>query len=105
MTGMPIGDKWVVSGTDYSDKVVTWDGKTGKLNYNGRTLTTNDATVPGLGWGNRTFKVMGGYMKLYYLKMYTDGQLVRDFIPVKRNSDGVYGLLDNITKNFFTTTT
>ena len=68
-------------------------------------MTTNDATVPGLGWGNRTFKVMGGYMKLYYLKMYTDGQLVRDFIPVKRNSDGVYGLLDNITKNFFTTTT
>lgn len=101
MTGMPTGNVWVTSLTDYADKVVTWDGTAGTLNYNGKKMTTNNDTVPGLGWGDDSFKVMGGYMKLYYLKMYTDGVLVRDFVPVKR-SDGVYGLLDNVSGEFFT---
>jgi hypothetical protein len=33
-------------------------------------------------------------MQLYSLKMYSSGMLIRDFVPVKRNADGVAGLFD-----------
>lgn len=63
----------------------------------------------GIGWGEQTWYVFNSHaepglmasMKLYYLKMYTNGELVRDFIPVQRDSDGAYGLFDKVTSTFF----
>jgi len=64
--------------------------------------TTAETTYPGAGWGNTTWKVcQNSIIKLYALKMYTDGVLVRDFVPVRRNSDGIYGLYDNVSETFF----
>jgi hypothetical protein len=64
--------------------------------------------VAGSGWGNLSWNVFNApgknniiSLRLYYLKMYTDGVLVRDFIPVQRSSDGAYGLLDRVTNRFF----
>ena len=105
MTGLPVDNIWLASLTDYGDKLVTWDGTTGTLKYGSVTRVTNHADVPGLGWGNGSFQILGGCMKLYYLKMYTDGTLVRDFIPAKRSSDGTYGLLDQLTGTFYTSST
>ena len=41
-------------------------------------------------------------LKMYYLKLYNNGTLVRDFIPAKRNSDNVVGMYDTVSGNFFT---
>lgn len=39
--------------------------------------------------------------KLYYYKLYDNGTLIRDFIPVKRISDSKCGLWDKVTKAFY----
>jgi len=44
----------------------------------------------------------GGDTKIYYFKMYNGNNLVRDFIPAKRNSDGVLGMYDTVSNTFFT---
>lgn len=43
------------------------------------------------------------YLKsiLYSCKIYDNGTLIRDFIPVKRISDNEYGLWDKVTKAFY----
>lgn len=38
----------------------------------------------------------------YSLKLYTSSGLARDFVPCKRNKDGVVGMYDTVTKAFFT---
>ena len=43
-------------------------------------------------------------IKLYYLKIYNNGSLVRDFVPCYRVSDNVGGLYDLVGGNFYTTT-
>lgn len=40
--------------------------------------------------------------KLYYLNIYSGDILVREYIPVRRNTDNIVGLYDNVTKSFFT---
>lgn len=80
----------------------------GSLSVDG-VVNSNIITTPGNGWGDATWYVFNSHgeptlmssMKLYYLKMWTDGVLVRDFVPAKRVSDGVYGLYDRITSSFF----
>ena len=48
----------------------------------------------------------GAYLGLvgsiYYFKIYDNGTLVRDMIPVRRNVDGVLGMYDKVTNTFFT---
>lgn len=67
-----------------------------------------EAANPGFGWGNKSWYVFANHeeglmssMRLYGLKMWTDGKLVRDFVPVVRNSDGVAGLYDLVDHRFF----
>ena len=40
--------------------------------------------------------------KIWYVKIWTGNMLVRDFVPVRRNSDGVLGMYDTVTNAFFT---
>ena len=40
--------------------------------------------------------------KIYYIKIYDDGTLVRDMIPCYRTSDNVVGMLDRINNVFYT---
>ncbi len=44
----------------------------------------------------------GGWNALYYCKIWDNDVLVRDFIPVKRKSDGVCGLYAIVNKIFYT---
>ena len=39
---------------------------------------------------------------IYYCKIYQNNALVRDLIPVIRNSDNVIGLYDTVNKKFYT---
>lgn len=42
-----------------------------------------------------------GYLKLYYLKLYKDNVLTRDYIPCYRKSDNVIGLYDLVNGIFY----
>lgn len=83
--------------------------KSGNDIYVDGTAIDTRKSVAGNGWGNSTWWVFNSHgepalmssMKLYYLKMWTDGELVRDFVPAKRNSDGAIGLYDFATNSFF----
>ena len=44
----------------------------------------------------------GKGMRYYYLKMWLDDVLVRDYIPCYRKSDGEIGMYDFISNSFFT---
>lgn len=39
---------------------------------------------------------------IYYFKVWEDGSLIQDLIPVQRISDGVYGMYDFVSGAFFT---
>lgn len=41
-------------------------------------------------------------LRIYYFKIWDNGILVRDFVPVKRTSDSEIGLLDLIENKFYT---
>lgn len=45
---------------------------------------------------------VGDSIRIYYLKIYNNGILVRDFIPVRRKSDGKIGMLDKVESKFYT---
>lgn len=68
--------------------------------------------IAGRGWGPTTWWVFGHHgepdllssMRLYSLKMWTNGVLVRDFIPVK-NNEGVCGLYDQVENKFYSSLT
>lgn len=71
--------------------------------------TTGTSTLATKGWGTLSYYVCNSHsettltskMKLYSLQMKTDNALVRDFVPVKRNSDGAIGLYDQVEKKFY----
>ena len=43
-----------------------------------------------------------GMFRLYYAKIYNNGTLVRDFVPARRESDGVLGMYDLANGQFYT---
>lgn len=73
-----------------------------------QSVTTITSQIAGKGWGTNTWWVCGHHgepellssMRLYSLKMWTDGTLIRDYIPVK-NSEGICGLYDQVEKMFY----
>lgn len=44
---------------------------------------------------------VNGIRTIYFCKMWYEGTLVRDFIPVKRKEDGKIGLFDKVTNRFY----
>jgi len=42
------------------------------------------------------------YAKVYYVRIWNNGLLVRNFIPARRNSDGEIGMYDTVSNTFFT---
>ena len=75
---------------------------------NGVSSTEQDDTENKEGDG--TFRVFGGFynkypntaFKLYSFKIYLNGTLLRDFVPVVRKVDNVAGLVDKVDGNFYT---
>lgn len=39
--------------------------------------------------------------RIYYFKIFSDNNIVRDFIPVRRTADGAVGMYDSVTRQFF----
>ena len=71
--------------------------------YTNASFTCPTATIYIFnGNNNGTLANYYGYIRLYSFKIYNNNQLVRDFIPVQRIEDSLYGLYDNVSKQFFT---
>ena len=72
----------------------------------GTTDNVTNATLPLFCWYSNIdgIKQYSHYSeaKLYSVKIYDNGTLVRDFVPAKRNSDGVVGLYDTVNNVFYT---
>ena len=58
------------------------------------------ATANLIVFGYRSVQRHSG-MSLYKLKLYNDGELTRDFVPVQKLSTGKIGLYDKVTKEFY----
>ncbi len=95
-------------GNTYSIHTVSYnlDG-TGNVYVDGSETATLTANANS-GWGEYTWYVCSGHeeilpstMRLYYLKMWADGAIVRDFVPALRNSDSVAGLFDLANGKFY----
>ena len=90
------GVRYVVSA---SDAGITIDGS-----------VVSFPAVSGGGWGSMTWYIFSSHkestlksnMRLYGLKMYTDGQMIRDYIPCVRLRDSKPGLYDMVNNQFFT---
>lgn len=84
------------------------DAANGKLIVNGNEYTF----TPEANWTSATqFKIFradvgsnhySANMKLYYFKIYDNGELRRDLVPCKRKSDNTPGLYDRVTGAFYT---
>lgn len=82
----------VLNGVSHSN------GKTGDMNGTG-TFYIFGRNNDGTAW------LQPNGMRFYYLKMYLDGELVRDYIPCYRKSDGEIGMYDLVSNSFFTKAT
>ena len=71
-----------------------------KINWNG-SATNFTTTKPLYLLGDPAASGRNSYATLYYMKIYNNGTLVRDFVPVKRNSDSAIGMYDTVSKRFF----
>lgn len=83
-------------------QVITVDGTTNTYSRTGDFNGTLPFFVFGRNQGDGT---IGGHalgMRYYYLKMWLDDVLVRDYIPCYRKSDGEIGMYDLVSNSFFT---
>lgn len=102
------------SGSNVTTSLFSSEGKhtvkvtsDGNISLDGTRVNSNVYTA-GIGWGTLSMWIFCSHgeptlyatMKLYSLKMWTDGELVRDYIPCI-NPIGEYGLYDRVEKQFY----
>ena len=89
---------------DWNKNVINYkvnNGNTNQYTFTEQTFTT--------GYQLRLFALSRGenaisqaYTKIYYFQIYDNNTLIRDFIPARRNSDGVVGMYDTVEQRFYT---
>ena len=90
---------------------ITLDGKNKKFSIRGPATYDCDITTTITRQSNSSLSIFAdnragnpdnfSKMKLYAFKVWKNGTLIRDYIPVKRNSDGVVGLFDLVGGLFY----
>lgn len=74
-------------------RTATATANTFQCDYNMYLFNCNMAgEIPSLGLKGR----------VYYCKIYDNGTLIRNYVPVLQNSTGLYGLLDKVNNKFYT---
>ena len=79
------------NGININNSIINWTG----------TATTFTGTRPLTMFGVTDAQTRYAQIKMYYLKITANGELVRDFIPAK-NSNNVIGMYDTVSGTFFT---
>jgi hypothetical protein len=96
-------DYWAegIEYTVYMDKNVgqTVNGVTTVWSGTANTFTT-PRTLSMFGTTDDTSRY--AKIKMFYLKIWQSGELIRNFLPAKRNSDNVLGMFDTVSGQFFT---
>lgn len=82
------------------DQQIVLNGVSGSSNKTG----TADGTATFYIFGRNNSGSIGNQtvMRFYYLQIYMDGVLVRDYVPCYRKADSVIGMYDLVTNSFFT---
>ena len=102
------GTKLSVTPSTTSYDTIKWGLSNSKytLSVNGiEKERTKDATTGNIFLFNLTNNLSYGYAckaKMEYCKITVNGEIVRNFVPVVRNSDGKPGMYDLVTKRFYT---
>lgn len=104
------GNKGIIkvdyNGTNYVEKIYFEDTLKETNNWSSFSSSNNKIGIIGMGQGNNSWWTNSSRSaqsgQWYYVKIYKNNELVRDFIPTKRNSDNEIGLYDKVTKQFFT---
>lgn len=104
---------WRLGWNDALPRTIRYESVAVKL-YMDDVEQTNYAYPPngayaGCGWGDTSWhigtspteKQYHASMHLYFLKMYSAGALIRDFVPVVRSADNVAGLYDLVSQTFY----
>ena len=98
--------RWARANATAVNKVFTVDFSKNGIYIDDELVATPSYTDFGTGDRTMTLFVRKGgtaYIsgRIYYLKMYDNGVLVRNFVPVVRRIDKVAGMWDTVTKQFF----
>lgn len=83
-------------------QVITVDGTTRTYSRTGDFNGTLPFFVFCRNQGNGNIGMHAHGMRYYYLKMWLDDVLVRDYVPCYRKSDGEIGMYDLVSNSFFT---
>lgn len=86
--------------------VVNWNAQTNQVGIDGGSAISMSPT----GTSNNTWYLFGGNYddglnyssqgRIYYMKIYDDGNLIRDFIPAVEIDTGIVGVYDRVNKDF-----
>ena len=90
--------------TDYTvkhNKTGLWLNGSSIGTYSSPASFTADYNLYLFATNTGTSKSYGTGIRIYDLQIKDNGVLVRDFVPVKRNSDGKYGLFDTVNRVFY----
>lgn len=93
----------ITPGSGYYDLICENNAFTINGSTETRTVTASNSTAYNLligAHGSGEIADYHGQMKLYYFKLYSNGKLVRDFVPCK-NASGVAGFWDRVTGKFY----
>lgn len=88
--------------------VFTHSGTSFTYSVNGTTASGTSSAVFGTSYNHYLFAYNeqgnANYFyncRMYSFKIWVDSTLVRDFVPVRRNSDGAVGLFDKVGRKFY----
>lgn len=100
-----INNKYTINlSKDYSQVISngsTWNGGS-YSNYSSFVTTENTLLLFAIHWASESDEPQDfAQMKLYGCKIWNNEILVRDYIPVRRKSDNVVCLFDQITQQYF----
>ena len=86
---------------DAVNKTLSVDSATKTVGYS-TTMPTRSMWLFAKISGYGTMDIQGSYQRHYRDTIYSSGELVRDFIPARRDSDSVLGMYDLVTDTFYT---
>lgn len=103
------GNKGIIKvdydGTSYIEKIYFEDTLKSTSNWSSFSSSNNKIGIIGMGQGNNSWWTNSSRSaqsgQWYYVKIYKNNQLMRNFIPVKQISDDEIGMYDKITNTFF----
>ena len=86
-------DQMISASVNSASQVIQWQEQ-GSVGYSPKTLQLFMANG-----GAQWFEP--AHMRVYSLKLYTDGPMLRNMVPARRDSDGAVGMYDTVSGQFF----